>query len=797
MTGKNSMTPVPEGPATALGYLAAVLLLPWLVLWSQDNALFTGYGYIDPWIYFGYFRNLLEFKRNLFIGNPHGAHLSWILPGAALHSLFAPVAATRLLHLGVHTLATCSLFLTLKWAAGTRRAFIGAMLFSANPWLWAATGWDYVDGIGIAYCLLTMAILTWAALKPGRRWALLAAGIALAALLSTGAGWLTLAPLLPLYYAGLMRSWHQTPMLRSFLALFRWFGAGCVLAAMVFSAINYGLDHKFLDASPISELLHWDNSRARWFWLALTAAAIAVVALFLARRKLPGSISMRALFPLPIVCALAWIAFALIWHGNSAPGFWRRGVWRDGAPSPWLWFPMLAAATAVVDLCREMRGRGRGISTRVLFSLLLLCALAWMTYAQARGRPELGEFYYAGKLLPFSFLVIGARFWPEVEKVRLRDYLVFCCALGMALGYAWLGEGIGLAAGLPYGPWLGAAALLAALFWVQFPEYLLCSIGGFFVFTALGVGARYGGLEAHAFRDQLQLLSTARARIETVRQGRMVRFWYDDNDGARPAAVALTSTYLGDDSLLSRSYAAPPCNTDLPPSAVVAAISTNPSHGPDFVSARLFGCWRGNGLRAVPVEIDRFGHGSSSYQMSLLRVETVPGAWQAMVPRFDRDSRVILLEAAASGESPEFPNKYWAVGPGEDIGGELRASSDGVAVRSLAPPNSLVALYPAMSAPVAGRYRFALRYWPRAGNFRFGVYVRDRPDPWLALSSKDGWNGSDFEMACKVDLAAGQEFHLALGNNSDTARLTSLLIKGVTAVRIKSERGEAQAPAHR
>src|SRR5579862_9586052 len=67
------------------GYLAGVLLFPLLVLWRQDNALFTGYGYIDPWIYFGYFRNLVEFKRSLSIGNPHGTHLSWILPGAALH----------------------------------------------------------------------------------------------------------------------------------------------------------------------------------------------------------------------------------------------------------------------------------------------------------------------------------------------------------------------------------------------------------------------------------------------------------------------------------------------------------------------------------------------------------------------------------------------------------------------------------------------------------------------------------------------------------------------------------------
>ena len=61
-----------------------------------------------------------------------------------------------------------------------------------------------------------MALLTWAALVPSRRWALIAAGMSLAALLDTGAGWLPLAPIFPLYYAGLMWSWHQTPILRSF-----------------------------------------------------------------------------------------------------------------------------------------------------------------------------------------------------------------------------------------------------------------------------------------------------------------------------------------------------------------------------------------------------------------------------------------------------------------------------------------------------------------------------------------------------------------------------------------------------
>ena len=135
-------------------YLLAVLLLPLIVLWHQDNTLFTPPGYIDPWFYLGFFRDLAEFKRNLFPDLYYGSRLSWILPGYLVHSLFSPVVANCVLHLTVHSVATFSLFSILRLTAGVRSAFLTTMVFCVNPWLWAATGWDYVDGAGIAYCLL-------------------------------------------------------------------------------------------------------------------------------------------------------------------------------------------------------------------------------------------------------------------------------------------------------------------------------------------------------------------------------------------------------------------------------------------------------------------------------------------------------------------------------------------------------------------------------------------------------------------------------------------------------------------
>jgi len=557
--------PAPQGSRTARAwYLAAVCLLPAIVLWRQDNILFPSYGSIDSWTYFGYFRNLVEFKRGLLFGNTFGTHWSLILPGAALHGLFGPLAAEWLLHLGAHTLASVSLFLTLLWVVGARRAFAAAMLFSLNPWVNLATAADFVDGMGIAYCLLAMALLTWAALAPVRRLALVGAGMALAALVYCDPEWMMLAPLLPLYYLGLARAWHGDSPARSLAALCRWFGAGCAIVTAAFAAINYRLDgHAFFYASPILAVLHRAAPRAAWW----------------------------------------------------------QGLWRDGAPSIWLAFPMAAALASVAVLIRERRRAHQAMTGAALFSWLFLGALAWMTGCQMRGIPMLASAYPASILLPFGFLAMGAGFWEYLETARPRHYILFCCALALALGYAWSGEGPVVTSGLAYPVWTGVAALAASLLWRRTPESALCGLAGFFVLTALGVAPCYGGLEAHGYRDQYVALCRARQRIETVRQGGPVRFWFDKQDRAASDAVALTSTYSWE-SRLSDSFYPAPCGETVAPGTLIAMIATDRWPSADAAAMALTGCWIGKRLGVEAVETDTIPRGASSYRLSLLRVES-------------------------------------------------------------------------------------------------------------------------------------------------------------------------------
>ncbi len=730
--------PTPSSPAgipkeRPYLYVIGVLLFPVLVLWRQDNALFTGYGYIDPWFYLGFFRNLVEFKRNLYPAIYYGSRLSWVLPGAAVHSLFSPVAANCLLHLGVHTVATVSLFLTLKWVAGVRRAFLTAMLFSVNPWLWSATGWDYVDGVAIAYCLLTVALLTWAALQPGRRWALVAGGMALAGLVYANLYWVTLAWLLPLGYIAMTWAWRRTPPLRSFLALCVWLGAGCVIATVALGAVNWFLDgHFFFYAPSVLEAL-----------------------------------SIRGILR------------------------WPDGPWKNGAPSPWLLFAAVAAVTAVAILATRWRNWTRpGDIAPVVFSVQLLFALAWMVYTEAHGNPGLSMYYYASDLLPFTFLVMGVWFWPALDSLPNRAWALILVAAAALFGLVWLNRVAVFLAAVPCAAQVGIAALAVSLLFRRRAAGLGLSLAGFVLLLAIGIALRYAGLDPHAYRRQYESILDARSHIDSIRRGAAVRFAYDDKDRAAPVAAALASTYLWSNIPVGGTPTSPaagpgaPCDVELPPSTLVVAISADSARVAGLAASAVAGCWEEKGLRLSPVETGAFDRGAYSYTVAALRVETVPGMWTPVAPVFDSNRRAIL-EEAASAQASAFPPQYWALEPGGDSKAYQRTVRGGVQVQTHATPDSLAALYPVLRAPVAGRYRFAMRYWRIAGSIRFGAYQADGAGKWLASAIRPYWDGTDPNLVFWIDLSAGEEFRLAIANHNGAVRLpASFLMKGVSAVRV-------------
>ena len=361
-------------------YAVLVLLMPCLVLWHRDNALYTPPYYADPWFYLGYFRNLVEFKRDLFYGFYYGSRLSWVLPGFLLHSVVSPLVANSILHLAVQSIATLSLFHILRITAGIRSAFIATLVFSVQPWLWVATGWDYPDGAGIAYCLLAMALFTQSAVRPASKWVLVGAGAALAGMVYSHIFLGTFAPLLLLYYLALAWSSQRTPLLESARSLFLWAGAGFAIVTASLCAINYFLDGRL------------------WFYGPSVARAISMAKDFQ----------------------------------------FTRAMWVNHALVAWLWPGVGGCITAIVLLISSVKSAPRFRNPAGLFfSAQLLLAVAYMLYLQSRGTTVLGHYPYASYLLPFVFLVTGASFWPAAGTMSFRTFALICSFAAATFAALW------------------------------------------------------------------------------------------------------------------------------------------------------------------------------------------------------------------------------------------------------------------------------------------------------------------------------------------------------------------------
>ena len=556
---------VPSAPRHLWIYFLAVLALPIVVLWHQDNALYSPPYYADPWFYLGFFRDLVEYKRYLFYGTYYGSRLSWILPGFLVHSIFSPVVANCVLHLTVQSVATLSFFYVLRWTAGVRVAFLATIVFAVNPWLWVATGWDYPDGIGIAYCLLAMALLTRSAVRPTGTWTLILSGATLAAMVYTHVFLATLAPLIVLYYAGLLWAWHRQsviPLLRrstlraslSFLGL-----------TILFCFANYALDGNV------------------WFYLP----------------------SIRQAFDLA---------------GNFR---FVRSIWFQHQLVPWLWPAVAGSVVAILLVPIHLKKKAASSSApSLLFSVLLLLAVAYMGYLQVRGTTVLGHYPYVSYLLPFIFLVLGVSFWPAVETMRGSTYIVICSLSCLAFAALW------------YNPYqlripsftnlrgvitLTALCAVCALLLRRRSVGTLLAMAGFTAFTAVGLiqTVYFGGVDLHGNREQYKRIMQARERIEGIRKGRDLRFWFDRQEPNAHEYEGLNALYLEEFTQIGTSFPKG-CGEPVDPDTVIVVLSQQP-HTTELARGALADCWGPFGMRPAVLEDTVVDRPERPYHMAFLR----------------------------------------------------------------------------------------------------------------------------------------------------------------------------------
>jgi len=195
-------------------------------------------------------------------------------------------------------------------------------------------------------------------------------------------------------------------------------------------------------------------------------------------------------------------------------------------------------------------------------------------------------------------------------------------------------------------------------------------------------------------------------------------------------------------------------------------------------------------MRARLVETDIIERSSYRYAMALLTVETDPKRWRPLGAVFDPNGKGHLQPVEESRTPVAFPLDFWT-GINEQY---LQRVAGGVRVYPPRATSTLVAIYPALVAPAAGKYRFALRYKQENGEPSFGASIGDG-SAFPALSGRGHPAEADREIDFWVDLKSGQEIHLGIMNNAEDRPATSFLMKAITAVEVlDSEAGIRERP---
>jgi hypothetical protein len=711
-----------------------VVLFPVLVLWHRDNALFTPPWYADPWFYTGFFRNLTEYKGDLFFGLYYGGRLGWVLPGALCHALLPPLAANLLLRVLVHGTAACSLFFIVRRLAGTRAALPATLVFSMNPWVWAAIGWDYPDGAGIAYCLLALALLTRSAALPGCGWSLAAAGAALGALVYTHLFWASLAPVPLLYGFVLGWQWHRMPPLEWASRMVRWTGAGFLGLTAAFGSINYLLDGNF------------------WFYSSSISQAV----------------------------------------GMAQDFHFFRSVVDNGRLVAWMWPAVGGSLCALALLTLRVRN-GSTQTPGALIAGLLLLPLGFMSWMQYRGNTVLGHYPYASDLLPFIFIVCGVMFWTSTESMSRRTYLMLCGGAALVFAALWYGPGasyflVGSPSGQQAALWLTAFALGAAFCLRQRPAGAMLACAGFAGFTALSLAqtSYLGGVDLHGTRAEFQRIMRAQDRIEGLRGGHLVRFWFDRKEPGFFEFYGLNSLYLAEFSRINEQFPQG-CNAPVPPDTLIVVASGRQDAG-RTAQAALAQCWQPWGMSADLIAADRVNRPGQPYTLAYLRAKADPGRWRPVRAVFAGQSKGTLEMADTAGP---LPVERW-----EARKGMARKVPGGIRLRTPAIGKATAAEYATLVPGFAGRYRFAVRCRDRSGLFAFQARHATAEDT-IGIDNTGYTIGAEREMSFWLELRAGEEVVLRLRSNDLAgAGAASCLLGDLTVTAVPIESGD-QLPAER
>jgi hypothetical protein len=716
-------------------YIVAVMLLPGIVLIFQDNTLFPPSAMIDTWFYLGFFRHLVNFKRDLFPDTYYGSRLSWILPGYVVHSVLPAAAASCVLHLGVIWVSLLSLFTTLRFTMGVRCAFLTTLVASANPQLWSAIGWDYTDGAAVAYGLLTMALFTRSAVRPRPTWGLLFAGMSLAGLVYVNLFWAAIAPLPVLYYLAL--AWQRTgvPPQRLLPRLAIWCGTGFVLVTVVLCSINYAIDGKF------------------WFYGPSLHAAGRIV------------------------------------RNNAS----YQSPWRKQGLAPWLWIVVVTVTGALLSLAPsriKAAVRGAENPAPVLFSLLAVAGTVLFLYLQFQSHlAVLGLFFYADGLFPFVFLAAGCLFFAQADGLSNRSFTLLCGSAAVILALVWADYNEKWLPIWPDDIWPAAVVigvLFAGALVIRRP--VAATALALAAFTCLTAEVRRMRSDLplpiigpHTHRDTFQRVMDVSARIDEVRQNRPVRFWFDREEPTSDDYLSVNALYLERYTRLQPDFGPPSCTPPVNAGTIVVASSIRPDVA-NRARAALAGCANIQGLRFALASSFTTLSPAGRYTTAILTTEMDAQRWHTL--KLSSIAPVSDAHLSAYTESgATLPGNRWtALYP--DLGTRIAPNHEGLLVRTGNKPHTDAASFGPIVIPASGRYGFSLRVIRRAGEFVFGVAAGSEANWVASIPSGDTRSVNDLE--CWSQLEQGQRIWLRIANGKTTN--AEFIIREVRAYQLEPTR---------
>lgn len=183
-----------------------LLALPIFISILDTSWLYTGSA-IDSWAYFGHFLSPRYLIQN--IPFYPASRFGILIPGIVANKLFPVLVANALMRFGFYYLAVFSLYGTLRIVFHHRLAFVTAIFMGSYFPFLSAVGWNYVDGVGVAYMLASTFFITLAtkdkitlSLKGEAKrlsWTLLASSSGMA-MVHCNIALVTFAPLLLAYF---------------------------------------------------------------------------------------------------------------------------------------------------------------------------------------------------------------------------------------------------------------------------------------------------------------------------------------------------------------------------------------------------------------------------------------------------------------------------------------------------------------------------------------------------------------------------------------------------------------------